>query len=152
RVAFNKFMHFLAQQSYALPDPSVAVGEGYRSCYADKDFTCLLLGDEWYWLNVVAKKFGMPDTIPVSERAPEEKYGYHPDLLPYRAAFARLGFDLHLVAVQVWIYFTQGVQSVALQQAAAILAARQPGNPFFLRLHFGVQGDLVEEQIVRTIQ
>jgi hypothetical protein len=135
--ALADLLRFLAEQRYFLPDPGALFDTGYRSCFRDQEFTCLLLGDEWFWLNYLAAKFGVGNQIPIEERDPAKKYGQTWDTLPYRAALTEPGFELHLVGAQIWMLQRARLTSPAIRQAAAILAARQNQNPFFLLLHLG---------------
>jgi hypothetical protein len=86
-------------------------------------------------LNFLANRFSIDDLIPPSEADPKLKYGYQHEVLEWRAAFSPLGFQLHLVGVQVLLLREAGVTTPELDRAAAILAARQDQNAFFAYLH-----------------
>ncbi|MFC7518594.1 hypothetical protein ACFQUU_26635 [Herbaspirillum sp. GCM10030257] len=136
-AALSRYLEFLSLQRHYLPDPVLRFGIASKSCLQDREFTCVLQGEEWFWLNFLANRHGLTQLVPADERDPAKKYGHSWDLLPYRAAFAEANYELHLVGVQIWTLQKAGITSPAIRQAAAIMASRQPLNPFYLLLHLG---------------
>lgn len=147
RQAFERYLTFLSVMAQPLPDPVIAFDTGVRSCFVDRDYTCLLGGEEWYFLNLYAERMQLMNLIPPNERNPSKKYGAIIESLPFRAAFTPPDFELHLVGVQLWMLKQAGIWNEYTSQAAAILAARESrANPFFLLLHLGPD-KLVEQQV-----
>lgn len=147
---FARFLDFVTNQRAPFPVPELPLDYGYRSCVeAANSVNCLLRGQEWYWLNLLAARYGQGDNVPFDMRQPEQTYGYKPEDLEVMAAFSPLGDDAyqtHLVGVEIYLLRKAGISSPALDRAAAILAARQPKNPFYLYLHLGNK-KLVTDQL-----
>lgn len=112
---------------------------GYKSCKeVEPNQTCLFAGNEWFWLNFLSQKEHLPiDSIPYDSRNVKERYGFDWSFLEMQATLAPLGFELHLVGVQVFLAEEAGIEHPAVKRSAAILASRQPKNPFYLYLHLG---------------
>jgi len=150
RERFARYLEFIRAQRAPLPSPDLALDYGYRSCIEDPaNTTCLLLGQEWTWLQFLAGRHNLADAIPADVKDPAAIYGYNPSHLEWLAAFAPLGdnaFQTHLVGVEIYLLRKAGLNPPTAQRAAAILAARQPKNPFYLYLHLGKKR-LVSDQL-----
>lgn len=149
----HAFIEFVKTQKkfYPIYTPQKSSADfGYKSCEEHyKNETCLLQGSEWFWINYLARTLRLPeDLIPADSRNVKDRYGFDWDLLEWRAAFAPIGeeaFHAHLVGVQIFLARKAGIDHPAFQRAAAILAARQPHNPFFLYLHLGKDWRVAQE-------
>jgi hypothetical protein len=144
RERLGRYLAYLSSTAAQVPKPWDPImrdfDKGYFSCDSYPDPTCLLAGEEWQWLNDLARGWKMLDRIPPAERDPARRYGDVLGMLEYRAAFAPLGgeaYQAHLVGVQIYLLRAAGRRDPAIGRAAAILAARQPKNPFYLYLHLG---------------
>ena len=135
----RQYIKFIAKNTVDLPDKSTKRDVGYRSCTGDPagDLNCVFDGLEWFWLNILAQKYGVQNEIPTAETAPQIRYGYSTAWLPFMALGSKLGYRTHLIAVQIYHLQLAGLEDTNTKTAAAILAARQPLNPFFLYLHLG---------------
>lgn len=141
----REFLAYLRAHEVPLPSPQRPTTRGYKSCENDKDNTCLLAGPEWHWLNKLALKHGLVDLIPQDERDVERRFGFSYSNLVWQALLNPAGFRLHLTGVQVLLARAFGDTDPLLTEAAAILAARQPNNPFFLYLHLGADTSVDQE-------
>lgn len=147
QAAARRYLRFIKTRKQTFPDLYTGFMTGYRSCLMDSEYTCALAGGHWNWLNVLARLHDVGAEIPPEERDPAKKYGFTYESLPYEAAFNLPGFRLHLVGVQIWLLRAAGHSSVVLDRSAAILAARQPSNPFFLFLHLGKDESVSKELV-----
>jgi hypothetical protein len=135
-ATLSRYLSFIAKNQVHLPFPDNRLETGYKSCIeVEPNQTCLLQGAEWYWLNLLSKRAGLElPNLPDATSA----YGYDLRLIEWSAAFAPLlgdAYELHLVATQIYLAQKAGLNDPVLKRAAAILAARQPNNPFYLYLH-----------------
>lgn len=134
---FRVFMAYANATRAKVPSPNRPLDTAGKSCVDDKNFECVLSGPEWHWLNRLAKKYNYPDYIPPIERDVPLRYGYDYPAMIWEAALLPAGFRLHLVGVKVLLGRLYGDKGPVLDQVAALLAARQPDNPFFSYLHLG---------------
>ncbi|MEM5372153.1 hypothetical protein V4C53_39885 [Paraburkholderia azotifigens] len=116
-----------------------------RACEHDSAGTCNVGADNWLLVNTLAKVLSLP---PVNVPEFDSAYSTSPAVLPLYAMVNEVGFRLHLVGVLVWAYQRLGYQGPEISLAARILAARQPGNPFFLYLTLG--RDKVVQELVES--
>lgn len=94
------------------------------------ELVAVALGVDGSLCRKVMKELGMPSSILL----PIE------DFLLASASANDLGFPLHLAAVGVLVAKKSGVASARLNDAAAIIASRDPENPFFVWLNDGKPG------------
>ncbi len=132
------FLHYLRGIRTQVPDPSVVLETGYSSCpNFGPNFTCLLSGTDWYVLRLLAQRHGVESALPADLGAIEGRYGFSYDVLVWEALMTNSGYRLHLVANTAWILRSVGETDARLDTVFALLAARQPDNPFFLYLLLG---------------
>lgn len=135
--SFEKFLTFVSGTRFNIPPTGAARSVGYKSCLIDANNTCALIGQEWFWLNTIARKLNKQSYVPVEERAPEAKYGYSLNELEWTALLTPKGYRLHLVSLQLMHAKAAGLWGPTLASAAKTLAGREPKNPFFLFLYLG---------------
>lgn len=143
---FEKFLKFILSKRV-----DYVVDHGYKSCdnTQDKEDTCLLGGQEWFWLNFLAKKYNLIDLIPEDHRNPEVRFGYSRNVDKLLASLAPIGYRAHLVAVEQLLAKKAGIGNETNAEIAAVLAGRQQKNPFYLYLHLTndilIQNELKEK-------
>ncbi|MBK5396358.1 hypothetical protein JFU47_06440 [Pseudomonas sp. TH39(2020)] len=142
-AAFSRYLGFIAGNAEPVPSPTSPVDMAYKSCTDDPFQKCMLAGSEWNFLNAIARKYGVTNQIPIDVRDPETKFGDQFDDLIWPATFAPRGFELHLIGVKIAIARLLGYHTSGLANAAAIIAAREPENPFFLYLHLGLDQSII---------
>lgn len=135
--AYRNWMAFLRTQKAGVPTPESSLDFGYRTCTDDKGVTCLLGGPDWYWLNAVGSFLEASDQVPMGETDVDRRYGFSPAMIYWQSVTAPAGYRLHLTGIQILLARKFGVEAAELNQAAAVLAGRQPANPFYLYLHLG---------------
>lgn len=136
-AAYGRWLSFIKTQRAGLPTPQTPIDHGYRTCTDDQGMTCLLGGPDWYWLNALGPYLKVPSAIPAGEAAVETRYGFSPAMIYWQSVTAPGGYRLHLTGIQILLARRLGISAPELDQAAAVLAARQPANPFYLYLHLG---------------
>jgi len=129
---FRRYMAYIRGNTQTIGGTTV-----YKSCSGDDAFQCVLAGPEWYWLNLLAKKFDLVEEIPSDMRDPKGKFGFDESMMLWQTALVPAGYRLHLTAVQVALARKLTGDSPTLKAVAASLAGRQPKNPFHLFLHLG---------------
>jgi hypothetical protein len=114
---------------------------GYKSCFEFiGNHNCLLQGEEWHWLDLLAGRMGIASELPADSADAFKRYGYTLDFLEWRGGLTPLegdAYQLHLAAVQVYLNQKLGIEDPMLNRAAQIIAARQPDNPFYNYLALG---------------
>lgn len=132
------FLQYVKSNPTQIPAPSMAIETGYSLCpNFGPNFTCLIGGADWYVLDLLAKKYELTGYLPPDLAAIENRYGFSYDALVWEALMTNSGYRLHLVANNIWILRSLGEKDPRLDKAAAIIASRQPRNPFFLYLFLG---------------
>lgn len=134
--SLKAYIHYLTRHSKPVPSREKPVDTVYRFC-DDGQMTCYAGGPDWYWVNLLARKLNLLDLVPAAERDVLTRYGFGPDAIYWQAAMNPAGYRLHLTGIQILLARRLGVEHVALDKAAAVLASRQPKNPFYLYLHLG---------------
>jgi hypothetical protein len=113
-----------------------------RFCRDDQeDKRCTLRPADCVRIEMVAQKLGVDGQVC---RRVMRELGLPEDVLLPVDEFLRAsavvnepGYPMHLVSVGILLARQSGMQTEKLNQAAGILAAREPGNPFFQFLHSG---------------
>jgi hypothetical protein len=141
-AALSRYLHYISGNAMQVP-PFFPIDTAYSSCAPDPNMTCELAGSEWLVLNALARKLGVANAVPSDVVDPIGKFGDQMDDLIWPAAFAPRGYTLHLIAVKIAIDRLLGHRSDTLTNAAAIIAAREPENPFFLYLHLGPDASIL---------
>ena len=133
------FLRYLKRQTTAVPDATVPLINGYSSCPTRfPNFTCLLSGDDWYALALLAKKYGMESELPADFADIQKAYGMDYEAMLWQALVtSNAGYRLHLVANSAWIMRSLGETDARIDRTIRLLNARQPQNPFFAYLLFG---------------
>jgi hypothetical protein len=132
------FLKYIRSQPTQVPGPDLVLESGYSVCpNFGPNFTCMVGDDAWKALRLLATKNGMESELPADLPNIESRYGFNYDALVWSAMLVNASYRLHLVANTIWILQSLGETDARLGQAAAILAARQPQNPFFVYLHLG---------------
>lgn len=150
--AFDRWLKFIAGTRGMIPDARSGGAPAYRSCKEDPSFVCVLSSDEWATLALLARRLGRPsDALPEEVRGEPYPYGWSPKLLEWQALANEVGYQLHLIGVQVLLLRELGVTDDALSRASAVLAARQPHNPFYLYLHAG-RDKIVSDRLLEQCQ
>lgn len=142
------YLNYIKTNRVPVPSPEIQIDYAYKTCSDDKhnnDLRCALAGTEWYFLNKLAVRLGASDAIPADMKEPQKKYGFTLDTLAWQAGFAPLGYQLHLVGVQVLVARAMGIDDKRLDRISAILASRDKENPFFLFLHLGPDRRVLEQ-------
>lgn len=164
KVALKNFLTYVSSNRVAIPKTDNAFDFGYKSCSDDTNpedprtslGACLLGASDWFWLDTLAKAHGLSELIPSDMRDVSNRFGYNSDLLPWQAAFVPFGFELHLIGIHILFAQIMGVADDKHEEAARILASRQPKNPFFLYLYLGrnqvVLQELGEKCLIRPDQ
>jgi hypothetical protein len=130
------YLKYLSRYSKPVPSRERPLDVAYRFCQ-DGQMTCYVGGPDWYWLNLLAKKMNLMNLVPEAERDVVARYGFGPEAMYWQAVMNPAGYRLHLTGIQVLLARRLGVTHPALDRAAAVLASRQPKNPFYLFLHLG---------------
>lgn len=131
------FIRYLGTQPTQVPSEQAPLERGYSSCtQRAPNFTCLVSGD-WTMLQMLAVRYGVQADLPPDLPELLSRYGTSLDTLVWEALMTNTGYRLHLVANTAWLLRTLAPQDERVQRAIAIIAARQPDNPFFLWLHVG---------------
>ncbi|WP_223507994.1 hypothetical protein [Pseudomonas sp. BF-B-25] len=143
---FSDYIRYILNTRQQIPSVANSFYNAYKSCTDDNAYQCVLAGPEWTWLVALAAKYGMAGQLPSDESSPERYFGFGYDAMLWQAALAPAGYRLHLTGVQVLLARTMGASDPKLDKIAAILAGRQPQNPFFLYLHLGADRQ-VENQL-----
>lgn len=151
----TRYLGFVSSNKVSYTNNPQSPDFGYKSCneVSGKE-TCLLQGKEWAWLNGLVDREGLSpdDLIPKDSRDFRARYGFEWDFIEWMATFSPLGkeaYQTHLVAVDLFLAQIAGINHPSIQRAAAILAARQPNNPFYLYLHLG-RDQLVADALRNT--
>lgn len=142
--ALTEYLQFIGGNSMGVP-PIPVLENAYASCTPDSAQKCTLAGMEWLLFNQLASDLGVSVAVPSDVRDPTTKYGDRFDDLVWPAAFTPRGYTLHLIGVKIAVARLLGYRSAALSDAAAILAAREPENPFFLYLHLGSDAAIINQ-------
>lgn len=131
------FIRYVATQPTQVPSEQLGLERGYSSCnQRAPNFTCLISGD-WSLLQMLAVRYGIQADLPPDLPGLLARYGTSLDTLVWEALMTNTGYRLHLVANSAWLLRTLAPQDERVRRAIAIIAARQPDNPFFLWLHIG---------------
>ncbi|MFM0008108.1 hypothetical protein PQR57_45255 [Paraburkholderia dipogonis] len=133
-IAIGRWRTYMAGHIVSIPPATTPNIPFARVCEHDSAGTCNVGADNWLLVNLMSKLLGLP---PVNVQEFDSAYSSSPAVLPLYAMVNEAGFRLHLVAVQVWAYQRSGYNGPEIALAARILAARQPGNPFFVYLALG---------------
>jgi hypothetical protein len=136
KESLTGFLRNLARYSKPVPSREKPSDTVYRFCQ-DGQLTCYAGGPDWYWLNLLAKRMGLVDLVPAAERDVQGRYGFGPEAIYWQSVMNPAGYRLHLTGIQILLARRLGVSHSALDKAAAVLASRQPKNPFYLYLHLG---------------
>lgn len=132
------FLRYLKTQRTYVPDTSKPLVRGYSSCpNRYPNFTCLLSGDDWYALSLLANRYGVADELPSDLQTINVAYGFDYEHLLWQSLVTNAGYRLHLVANTVLIMRSLGETDSRLDRIVRILNARQPENPFFAYLLLG---------------
>lgn len=132
------FLRYLKTQKTFIPGPAAPLVAGYSSCpNRYPNFTCLLSGDDWHALRLLAARYGIQDEMPPDLPAMDAAYGFDYEQLLWQSLITNAGYRLHLVANTALIMRSLGENDPRLGKVIRILNARQPGNPFFAYLLHG---------------
>lgn len=142
---FERFLRYVVSQRVPVPDAQTPVDFAYKSCEKDFSNTCMLAGNEWHWLNFLARKFGKEALVPAEVRDVQQAFGFNYDFFPWQAALLPAGYRMHLIGIEILLAKEAGLRSDSLDLAAKILSARQPKNPFFSFLSLGADQRVVVE-------
>lgn len=132
------FLRYLKTQQTQVPDAKLQLIAGYSSCPTRyPNFTCLLSGDDWYALKLLAKKHGLSSELPADLLGIESSYGFDYEQMLWQSLVTNAGYRLHLIANTAWIMRSLGESDPRIEKTIKILNARQPENPFFAYLLHG---------------
>ncbi|PYB78340.1 hypothetical protein DMX07_19525 [Pseudomonas soli] len=132
------FLHYLRGQTTQVPDAKVQLINGYSSCPTRyPNFTCLLGGDDWYALKLLAKMYGLESELPPEIAELELSYGFNYEQMLWQSLMTNAGYRLHLIANTAWIMRSLGETDPRIEKTIKILNTRQPENPFFAYLLHG---------------
>lgn len=137
KAIFHEYLSYILNTRQDLPSQSNSIYKAYKTCSDDKAYQCVLAGPEWMWLQKLAMVFGETNNLPADVSNPETFFGFNYDAMLWQAALSPAGYRLHLTGVQVLLARILGGDDKKLQLISAVLAGRQPENPFFLYLHLG---------------
>jgi hypothetical protein len=131
-------LKYLKAQPTMVPAAAVPLESGYSSCpNYGPNFTCLLGGADWFALRLLAQKYGLSNDLPADTDQIIARYGFSYDTLVWEALMTNNGYRLHLVANTAWTLRSLGAPDPRIEKTIALIAARQPDNPFFLYLILG---------------
>jgi hypothetical protein len=131
----QEWLKYIKSMPTQVPDKELALVTGYSDCpIGYPNFTCILGYYDWIALNSIAMNLGVDSELPVNI---QHLGDFNYDTLVWSALLIPASYRLHLLANNIWILASLGETDKRLKTAAAILAARQPNNPFFLYLHLG---------------
>lgn len=134
----SDFLRYLRTQPTPVPDATVRLITGYSSCPTRyPNFTCLLSGDDWYALKLLAKKHGVENELPPDLAEIEKSYGFDFEQMLWQSLVTNAGYRLHLIANTAWIMRSLGETDPRIEKTIKILNARQPENPYFAYLFHG---------------
>jgi hypothetical protein len=135
KKAFADYLQWIVSHQIPLPSAAIPFDYGYETCEPDPGLRCSLAGLEWSMLNYLARIHGLELVIPVRENDVRKRYGFNYNVQKFGALYTPRGYRLHLVAVWLFLLQREGISDHVLDEIAAILATREPGNPFFLYLY-----------------
>ncbi len=104
----------------------------FRTCAGPASVSCSVFGDSWYLINATSKALGLPD---VANPEIAIAFGHDSVWLPFLAGFIPDGYRLHNLAAQILLLQMIGAGDRYTNDAAKILAGRDPENPFYLWLY-----------------
>lgn len=143
RAAFDRWTSWLeANRPCAIEIADHCVQRGWlRFCRDDADKRCTLRPADCVRIEMTARSLGTDGgvcrRVMKELKLPEDVLLDIDDFLVSSAAVNDPGYPLHLVAAGIVLARLNGVDTPKLRQAAGILAARVPDNPFFQFLHSG---------------
>lgn len=118
-----------------------------RFCRDDADKRCTLRPADCVRIEMAALTLGVDGgvcrRVMKELNLPEDALLDIDEFLVGSAAVNDPGYPLHLVGVGLMLARLNGVDTPKLRQAAGILAARVPGNPFFQFLHSGATSSVM---------
>lgn len=130
----RQFLQYLKTQRTFVPDSKVPLVTGYSSCpNRYPNFTCLLSGDDWRALRLLAIRLGATDELPADLPSLDAAYGFDYEHLLWQSLITNAGYRLHLVANTSLIMRTLGETDPRIDRVIKIskrASAREP----FLRL------------------
>ncbi len=138
KEGLRKFLRYLKTQKTFVPDAGTPLLSGYSSCpNRYPNFTCLISGDDWQALGLLAARHGLADELPADLSTIKSSYGFDYEHLLWQSLITNAGYRLHLIANTAWIMRSLGEKDLRLEKVIRILNARQPQNPFFAYLLHG---------------
>lgn len=138
RQRLEKFLVYLKSQPTSVPSQNLRLESGYSSCpNGPPNFTCLLIGYDWFAMRKLSENFGLQWALPTNLREIEQAYDFDIDDLVWEALITNNGYRLHLIANMAWSLKSIGVRHPSLDKTLGIIAAREPENPFFNYLILG---------------
>lgn len=134
----GELLDYLRSKPTKVPADTLPLETGYSSCpnYAP-NFTCMIGGSDWHVLRLLAHKHGLTSRLPADLPAIESRYGFDYNTLLWESMLTNSGYRLHLVANTIWLLKSLDVKDKRLDKALAMIASRQPSNPFFRYLAVG---------------
>ncbi len=131
---FKVWRDYILSNPVKLPQDSINNLKLFRTCTRESEGSCRLLAENWFFINAVSNKLGIPS---VEDPEMASSYGHSSKWLPFLASINPDGYRLHLVAAQVYLLQKLGLSDEYTKDAARILAGRNPENPFYLWLYLG---------------
>jgi len=104
----------------------------FRTCKVASDNRCDFTPGLWDLFGDVWAHIGLAPHRLMTAGAVDNEF-----LLPLHARLAPVGYQLHLVAVNLLLRRSMGLESTLTRISASMLVERQPGNPLFQWLHQG---------------
>jgi len=138
RHSLLRFLEYLGTQETRVIATGRTLESGYSSCpNRAPNFTCLLIGADWYMLERLAKLQGLDWALPSDIGDIKRRYDFDVSDLVWEALVTNNGYRLHLVANIAWSMKSLGIVDPSLEKTLRIILAREPENPFFNYLVLG---------------
>ncbi len=142
--SFTSYLNRISKKWTPYPSKATNLVRMYNGCTMDPGGKCNLIDEEWRWLNIFADRFGVNSQIPADARDYIAKFGDPVGMLPWKAMINKLGYRVHLVAIEIYIAKKLGITDPRIDAAAEILVGRQPENPFYVFLARGKDARVVD--------
>jgi len=150
-ASVGRYLDAVSKKWSKYPSENTFLIKMFNGCDDDPGGKCNLIEEEWRWLIVNSANGGIEGKIPAEMRDYVGIFGDPVAAYGWKTSLNKLGYRTHLTAVEVYIARKLGIKDSKVDDAAQILAGRQPKNPFFVYLHLGkdqIVADLVRQKCV----
>lgn len=114
----------------------------FRMCRESTDNRCDFTPGFWMLFREVWEYIGLSPTAKMRSAFLDESV-----MALLQGHFSPAGYQLHLAGVNVLLRRAMGQKSSTLNSLAESLAARQPENPFFAYLTYGIEKDVIRKTL-----